>query len=922
MEEGKFNTSQSKLWTKLQRVFKDELLAMYSSMRQNQFRYDNILNCLYGDQISKISERLYNLDAQQKYLQFGKTYLHMAHGNRLEHMKRWIRERLVYLDSLFGYEEDIKESITIRINKLGVAYLDISTYCPQYVKVVWRNGVEQVKKIPRNTTVRFEDNIPTATDQEVLVYNAKYLKDIGDLTNLNPKSIDIANATRITNLVCSSDNLLRVDVSKNTFLREVNLKNCSLLGTGGGGAQILDISKCSNLRKINLYGTSITSVSTNYDGGNLEEIIYPNTIQTITLMNQPNLTNIGIPATDYTDFTWIESNATALADFTLINCPNVVNITRKGSKEYYNDESNAKFIGLQYVQEITIINSMQNVEHFNLVKSSGLTKFIIQDCNFKEITLTGNKNDLSYSTNQIGNFNFNNCNNLEKINILNNTSYLDFVENTELDFSYIKSLKSFICSASLNNVNKILLPDSIKDLIFNGNIGSTVKDIWLKSNNTHTSDNFTGLDCLNMNLNDLCIKGLTSIENAININITPQYYSLSPNALRTVDNYIQPVGTMDYSYYKGSSLDYAFAGLDLNNSNFEITLPRNNNSVETINYGFYNTKVNNRINDINTLLSTLTNIKYAASLFENCDDLISVTTIPSKLVTMDRFYCNCTALISSPDMPNTVTTAKYAYYNCINLENAPTVSNSLIYGQSLFNGCVKIPKAPTLYEGLINCDSMYNNCTALVTASNIPSTVTNCFSMYSNTGITVAPTIPNGVTVCTNMFNSTNITIMPDIPNTVTTCQSMFKFTKIKETKEIPSSVTNGSEMFANCYELVTVRNLPSSMKNHNSIFSGCTKLESILSMDLEKSTAAWGAFYNCKSLANITAVSINNSYNLSLDFSITILTVASLVSILNALKDNSGNTESIPLVLGSKNLAKLSSDQILIATRKNWSLS
>ena len=65
MEEGKFNTSQSKLWTKLQRVFKDELLAMYSSMRQNQFRYDNILNYLYGDQISKISERLYNLDAQQ-----------------------------------------------------------------------------------------------------------------------------------------------------------------------------------------------------------------------------------------------------------------------------------------------------------------------------------------------------------------------------------------------------------------------------------------------------------------------------------------------------------------------------------------------------------------------------------------------------------------------------------------------------------------------------------------------------------------------------------------------------------------------------------------------------------------------------------------------------------------------------------------
>ena len=37
MKECTFNTSGSKLWTKLQRVFNDEILEMYSNMRQNQY---------------------------------------------------------------------------------------------------------------------------------------------------------------------------------------------------------------------------------------------------------------------------------------------------------------------------------------------------------------------------------------------------------------------------------------------------------------------------------------------------------------------------------------------------------------------------------------------------------------------------------------------------------------------------------------------------------------------------------------------------------------------------------------------------------------------------------------------------------------------------------------------------------------------
>ena len=49
-------------------------------------------------------------------------------------------------------------------------------------------------------------------------------------------------------------------------------------------------------------------------------------------------------------------------------------------------------------------------------------------------------------------------------------------------------------------------------------------------------------------------------------------------------------------------------------------------------------------------------------------------------------------------------------------------------------------------------------------------------------------------------------------------------------------------------------------------------------------------------------------------------LTVTSLVSVLNALCDNTGNTTKT-CTLGSTNLAKLNAEQIKIATDKNWTL-
>ena len=168
MQAGIFNTTNSNLWTKLRRVFATEINLEYAKMRQSKFTEENLMKYLYGEQISQIPQRNYNLDMQNKYLNFGNQFLHALHGNGYSHMKRWVRERLFFLDTLLDYTVSSADYITVRANKQGAVYLDIQTYVPMYARVKWRdeanNTGTQIKKINRGETVRFDYIMPTATE--------------------------------------------------------------------------------------------------------------------------------------------------------------------------------------------------------------------------------------------------------------------------------------------------------------------------------------------------------------------------------------------------------------------------------------------------------------------------------------------------------------------------------------------------------------------------------------------------------------------------------------------------------------------------------------------------------------------------------------------------------------------------------------
>lgn len=296
---GTYNTSGSKLWTMVSTVFADDLAEMYKSMRQSTYRLDTILAYWYGEQVAKIGEKQYNADMEAKYIQFKNDYLFMLHGRRYEHMKRWLTERLLYLDTIYGYEEDTRQSITLRANKSGSVYLDILTYSPQYVKLVWRNGVEQKLKVGRDAngnmkTTRFSGTLATSTDQEVVIYNARQIKKIDNLAGMSPSVLNLVEASKLTEVVCRSATLL-LDIrlpSNSRYLRKMDLYGCTKLGTSSGGGNTLDLSQVYNMREVDLTNTALQNVLFSTDGSNYSKILLPNTLKSLDLENMPQLRTI------------------------------------------------------------------------------------------------------------------------------------------------------------------------------------------------------------------------------------------------------------------------------------------------------------------------------------------------------------------------------------------------------------------------------------------------------------------------------------------------------------------------------------------------------------------------------------------------------------------------------------------------------
>ena len=183
-------------------------------------------------------------------------------------------------------------------------------------------------------------------------------------------------------------------------------------------------------------------------------------------------------------------------------------------------------------------------------------------------------------------------------------------------------------------------------------------------------------------------------------------------------------------------------------------------------------------------------------------------------------------------------------------------------------------------------------------------------------------TIPNSVTSIGKraFYECSELTTVVLNNCVIDTQNQSFALCTSLQNINFPDSITTiGAQTFYNCSSLENVI-LPSGIKVINSLaFNSCSSLSNVI---LPSSLEVLGSniFSGCSALENVTLESGFNANGLDLSVS-TLYSVNTLVTMLNALANRNGQV-SYTLTLGSTNLAKLSNEQLAIATEKNWTLA
>lgn len=322
IEPGVFNTSRSILWTKFRLAFASEIQARFMMLtkQSNDYRKDcsylteeSLMSYLYDKQIAVVPEAMYNADFKQKYL-MNPTYLFMHHGRQYEFLKRWIPQRLYFLNTKYEIGSEWGKQGTIRVQYKDFATkpvtFHIQTYKPSYVKVIFSAaGDNYVKlKVPRNGTVDFSSMISTSTDQEIKIFDGPNIKNFGDVSPYTPSTLILGDMPNITSLYASTSAnpngaLLSVSLANNKRLTELTIDNCASINGG------VDLSGCTNLRHVSVKGSTIQYLTFNEDGGALRDVAFSASTTSIDLENFTLLSKITI------------ESLSKLTTFKIINCP-------------------------------------------------------------------------------------------------------------------------------------------------------------------------------------------------------------------------------------------------------------------------------------------------------------------------------------------------------------------------------------------------------------------------------------------------------------------------------------------------------------------------------------------------------------------------------------------------------------------------
>ena len=874
MGDGQFNTDSSRLWVRVRELFARDLIDEYATMRQEFLTPERLKKYLFEDNIHKIPQRLYNYSTQKKYLDDDGKWIAFSNGNRYYQLSKWIDERFLYMDTLMQYYSSTNTNVTVRTSIEGEIYLDVQTYSPMYVRIVWTNtgsgaNTSEVK-VKRNQTVRIYGR-SDSKDQEILIYGAHHIKSLGNLDGLKPTRLRLNEADRLTKIGCPDNpELMLVEISSCKYLQEVDFSNCNKLGILEE-TQKLQLEGCSNLRKLYVDGTNITSVVTNMDGGNLTEIRLPNSLQEIKLKNQYSLKTLGLPAaTNMSESPEnIKKQASKISLISIINCPLLESFTNeeinlnssgydldgsyKTSTQFKESESiektkQAMIFGnsIANVDNLHIENSFLNQEVMSFKGCDGIRNLELIDLpNLKTLILgencTGNRWEKDGAAEDLqGTFDMDNlkitrCPNIESFKIHSFTSsrsWMNFA-NKVIDLTEkFPNLKDFSMNIASQGVETIILPSSVNRLYIKS-IGELqdidwthrwtkerclLKNIYFKED--HPDLKYEGIDLGNRQMYEVELSCCPQAPSIKNLNIKNKVLNPVFNKYKSKGSAAYPMvaitGKVDMSEFVGTRIEEWFT-----NVNFDDV----DNKIEFV------------YPDWDDLLSKVTNL---GPMFHYCTNSKFTWEFAMKFFPLIKDPLVLHTMYRSATLE--VQTGPGQGVNIIN--NNKGVISSYKYGMRPFYGSnlKYIDKITSNSDGALADLFQESNIVAI--------------TQIQLLGDELGGGFENAFNNCVSLLRIGTI----DAPNYYGTCTSMFYGCRgLESFKKMNFACSNATNMFRGCNNLFTINpdNFPdmTNCSGYTYAFSGTALREISLPFIKENSpvTSTEGMFSDCTYLSKVT---------------------------------------------------------------------
>lgn len=228
-------------------------------------------------------------------------------------------------------------------------------------------------------------------------------------------------------------------------------------------------------------------------------------------------------------------------------------------------------------------------------------------------------------------------------------------------------------------------------------------------------------------------------------------------------------------------------------------------------------------------------------------------------------------------------------------ENAKSVAN-------MFENCLQITHIPSLnLASTENFMNMFYNCINLTSLPNSLEDITpmNCRMMFAYCNqLTEIP-----------LFNTSQCSSLDGL------FAGCWNITTIPQFNT--SNVTSMATIFSDCGSLTNIPLLDTNnLQNASNMFNGCTNLTTIPALDFSNVGQVGYIFNRCSNLEEIHITGLRIGFDISAS---TKFTREALVEILTNLATI---TSSQTITMGATNLAKLTEDDITIATNKGWTVA